>query len=117
MKRPPNLLLSGCILYLLLEIWLLAREPSTTVAVRFMLTLILFFFVLRGSRTAGVIWGICNLLGALAAGYFAFALAKSSAVVAMLFALGALLTLANAAYLFFSSNVRSFQAKHMVAGT
>jgi len=115
MKRPPNLLAIGCALYLLLEVWLLASQPSATVAIRFAITVTLFFFVLRGSRAAGIVWAICNLLAGLFSGYIVITYASSHPSFAGWFALAGVVAFANSAYLIFNPSVRSFQAKPVAA--
>lgn len=117
-QNPPRLMLIGCVIYLLIEIINLALVPSITAAVRFCITVLLFFFVLKGSRTAGVIWGICNLLGALMAGVFAIIIiigvtpmvvTLGDTIFTILFPIVPILLAANAAYLFFNKKVRAFQ--------
>ncbi|MFT3761255.1 MAG: hypothetical protein QM761_01315 [Pseudoxanthomonas sp.] len=96
--------------YLAYLIWQLATGAPAAVWIRFFLAAILVFFLLRGSRVAGVIWLVCNLLGALVAVAAMFRHAQSNTSAAMAFAVIAAGLVAHCGYLFFSPSVRRFQS-------
>ena len=111
MKRmPPFLLSAPCIAYVLYELSLLVAQPTATIAVRLTLALVLFYFVLRGSRGAGILWGTLCLVGGLMAMYGAIAFPTVRGNGAEWLAFFGVILLANAAYLYFSPAVRKFQA-------
>ncbi|UHQ19190.1 hypothetical protein LVB87_13515 [Lysobacter sp. KIS68-7] len=110
MKKPPFPLAAVAIAYLGLEIWLLARGAEAAVWVRFALSLWLVVFLLRGSRIAGGIWLVCNLLSALYTAVATFRVIQTDVTAAGLFAVLTAAILAHCVYLFFSPAVRRFQS-------
>jgi len=96
--------------YLAYLIWQLATDATPAVWVRFLLATLLVFFLLRGSRVAGIIWFICNLLAALITAAATFRFAQSDLTAAATFAAITAVLLTHCGYLFFSPAVKQFQS-------
>ena len=107
--KPPFPVIGVTVAYLASELWELATEPSFTVAIRLSLSVLLFYFVLRGSRVAGNILAVLCLLSVPICIYAAVAFWRYLPKEASLFALASVFLLAFAAYMFFSPAVRRFQ--------
>ena len=107
MKRAPLPLSITAIAYVAFEAWTLFSEPSATVAVRFVLTLVLFYFVLRGSRAAGFVLAACSAGAALVSAY---AVAKFPMPYSIWFGVAGLVCAALTTYVLFSPAVRKFQS-------
>ena len=114
-SRPPLLLTVAVLAYLAYLGFMLSVDFSPTIAVRFALSALLIFFVLRGSRIAGNILAILCALSALVLLVAAVATITSAAAAAIAFTLIAGLLLAFCVYLLRSPAVRAFQTKAMEA--
>ena len=109
--RPPVLIVVVAILYMAYLIWNLITDFSVTVACRFVLSGILFFFVLRGSRIAGNTLAVLCAISAAMAIIFAIAVIAKNLYGAILACGIAIPLLAFAWYLFSNPDVRRFQGK------
>jgi hypothetical protein len=114
-SRPPVLLIVAAVAYLAYLAWQLVVDFTPVVAGRFALSAVLFFFVFRGSRSAGNILAVLCAISALVLLVAAVATFTSNAVGAVLFTVIAGLLLAFSAYLFFSPAMRTFQGKALPA--
>jgi len=117
MKRPPLLLALFAIAYLAFLVWQIAADYQPVILGRLAITLVLFFFVFRGSRVAGNILAILFSITALVLLVAAIATFNANALSAILPTITSGLLLAFAAYLFFSPAVRRFQGKALPAAT
>lgn len=106
-KRPPLPLIITAVAYLGFEVWTLYTEHTVTVATRLALSLILFYFVLRGSRAAGLVLAVLCIATALVC---VWGITVAPQLLG-LFAVSGILALCLAAYLFFSPTVRAFQQR------
>jgi len=113
--KPPLLLVVAAVVYLAYLAWMLVADFTPVVAGRFAISVLLFFFVFRGSRVAGNILAILCALSALVLLVAAVATFSTATLGAVLFTIIAGLLAAFAAYLFFSPAVRAFQGKLLQA--
>lgn len=111
MKKPPLLLALFAITYLAFITWQIVADFQPVLLGRLAVTLVLFFFVFRGSRVAGNILAVLCAITALVLLVAAIATFTANAPNAMSLTIIAGLLLAFAAYLFFSPAVREFQGK------
>ena len=107
--RPPLLLAVPLIISLAYEVWWLVTQPSGVIAGHFALNALLTFFVLRGSRAAGIIWAILSFLSGLLFVFVAVKVAPAGPNNPLWYWALAVLLFANAAYVVFSPSVRAFQ--------
>jgi hypothetical protein len=114
MKKPPVLLAVFAIAYLAFLVWQIAADYKPVLLGRLAVTLVLFFFVFRGSRIAGNILAVLCCISALVLLVAAIATFNANATSAILLTVTAGLLLAFAAYLFFSGSVRKFQGKALL---
>ncbi len=110
-SKPPLPLVIIAIVYLAYLAGLLATGFTAVVAGRFALSTLLFFFLFRGSRTAGNILAVLSAMSAIVLLVAAVATFPTAALGAVLFTIIAGLLSAFAAYLVFSPAVRAFQDK------
>lgn len=89
----------------------LTVEDRASEVTRMAITLVIFFFALRGSRVATNIWAILSLLGGLLGVYAGIKFFAANFQVALALLASAALVLANSAYFFFSPAIRSFQRR------
>lgn len=111
MKKPPLALLLVSVAYLGYLAILLVLDFAPVVAGRLVLSAILIFFVLRGSRIAGNIFAVLCGLSALVLLVAAVAIFSTNTKSAVIFVLVAGLLATFAGYLFFNTAVRAFQSK------
>lgn len=111
MKRPPFLLALFAFAYLAFITWQICAAFEPVLLGRLAVTLVLFFFVFRGSRVAGNILAILCAITALLLLVAAITTFNANTISASLLTIIAALLLAFSAYLFFSSSVRKFQGK------
>lgn len=111
MKKPPIALVISAVAYLGYLGVQLALDFTPVIAGRLAVSVILFFFVLRGSRIAGNILAVLCGLSALVLLVAAIATFSANAMEAIAFTVIAGLLALFAGYLFFSPAVRSFQGK------
>ena len=114
--KPPVLLILVVVAYLAYLAFLLITGFTPIVAGRFALSVLLFFFVLRGSRTAGNVLALLSTISAIVLLIAALATFSTNYLAAVVFAIIAALLLAFSAYLFFSPSVRAFQGRTIAAG-
>jgi hypothetical protein len=114
-RRPPLLLILAAFAYLAYLAWQLINDFTPVVAGRLALSLVLFFFVFRGSRVAGNILAILCTISAVILLVAAVATFTANTLGAILFTMIASLLAAFAAYLFFSPAIRAFQGKALPA--
>ena len=107
--RPPLLLAVPLVITLAFELWWLVTQPSVVTAGHSALYALLAFFVLRGSRTAGIIWALLSFLGGLLFVFVAVQVAPAGPNNPLWYWALAVLLLANAAYVVFNPSVRAFQ--------
>ena len=115
MKRPPLLLALFAIAYLVFIAWQIYAAYQPVLLGRLGVTLLLFFFVFRGSRVAGNILAILCAITALVLLVAAIATFNANTISAVLLSIAAGLLLAFSAYLFFGPAVRAFQGKALQA--
>jgi len=115
MKRPPLLLALFAIAYLAFIAWQIYAAYQPVILGRLGVTLVLFFFVFRGSRAAGNILAILCSITALVLLVAAIATFNANTISAVLLSITAGFLLAFSAYLFFSPAVRTFQGKALPA--
>lgn len=113
MKKPPLPLSLYLISYLAFLAWQLYAAYRPILLGRLVVTLVLFFFVARGSRVAGNILAILFFMGALMLLVNAIAIFNVNAINALWATIAAGLFLMFSAYLFFSPAVRAFQRKEI----
>lgn len=111
MKRPPLPIVLVAVPYLAYLAWTTATDFSATDAGRLVFSVVLFFFVLRGSRTAGNILAVLCAVSSVLLLVAAVAALSTDPLWATVFCIVAVLLLAFAAYLIFSPIVRVFQGK------
>ena len=115
MNRPPWVLIIATVGYVGYLVVLLVLDFTPVVAGRLGISLVLFFFVLRGSRIAGNILAVLCGLSALVLLVAAGATFSANAAGAIMFTIIAGLLGLFAGYLFFSPAIRAFQAKALPA--
>ena len=115
--RPPILLTVAVLAYLAYLGFMLIVDFTPTIAGRFALSVLLIFFVLRGSRIAGNILAILCALSALILLVAAVATIVSATTAAIAFTVIAGLLIAFCFYLFRSPAIRAFQTKAAEATT
>ncbi len=115
-NKPPILLVGFAAAYLAYELWVLIPDFTLAAAVRLVLTVVLFFFVFRGSRIAGNILAIITAITALMPLVAAVAIFGTNLQASAVLTVFAGLLLALAAY-FFSPDVRAFQRRASAVGT
>lgn len=106
-RRPPLILIAVAVAYVGYLGWQLLITFSPIVATRLGLSVVLFYFVLRGHRQAGNLLGLLCAISAII--LIAGAYSASNANAAIVFTTLAALLSAFSAYLFFSRRVRTFQ--------
>ena len=111
MKKTPMAIVIAAVAYLGYLAVQLALDFTPVIAGRLAISVILFFFVLRGSRIAGNILAVLCGLSALVLSAAAIARYSANAAEAITFTVIAGLLAAFAGYLFFSPAVRTFQGK------
>lgn len=117
MKKPPLLLTVFAIAYLAFIAWQIAADYRPVLLGRLAVTLVLFFFVFRGSRVAGNILAILCAITALVLFVAAIATFSTNTSSAVLLTITAGLLIAFSAYLFFSPAIRKFQSKVLPEAT
>ena len=109
--KPPVPIVVVAILYMVYLVWSLIADFRVPVAGRLVLSGILFFFVLRGSRIAGNLLAVLCAISAAMAIVFAIAVVGRNLYGAILACGFAVPLLAFAWYLFSNPDVRRFQGK------
>lgn len=109
-NRPPLLIVAAAGVYLLYLVWQMVTDFMPVTGGRFLISVVLFFFVFRGSRVAGNILAFLSAASAAVLLVAAVAIFKDDAENAIGFTVFASLLLAFAAYVFFSPKVRVFQS-------
>jgi hypothetical protein len=107
MTKAPLSLWLIAITYIALEVWTFSQGPSLAVATRTAISLVLFYFLLRGSRAAGYILALCMAGAALICFY---AVVVFSAPASIIFGVAGVVLSGLASYVIFSPTVRAFQA-------
>ena len=115
MKKPPIALIIVAVVYLGYLAVLLALDFNLVVAGRLVISAVLFYFVLRGSRLAGNILAALCALSALVLLVAAVATFSANTMAALIFTLIAGVLGLFAAYLFYSPSVRAFQVRALPA--
>ena len=108
-NRPPLLIVAAAGVYLLYLVWQMATDFLPVTAGRFLISVVLFFFVFRGSRVAGNILAFLSAASAALLLVAALASFKEDVKDAITLTVFAAPLLAFAAYVFFSPKVRAFQ--------
>ncbi|WP_454846095.1 hypothetical protein [Pseudomonas farris] len=108
-KRPPLLIVAVAGAYFLYLAWRLVTDFMPVTAGRFVISIVLFFFVFRGSRAAGNILAFLSALTALLLLVAAVSSFSANVKGAVVFTAFAGLLLAFAAYVFLSPKVLAFQ--------
>jgi hypothetical protein len=106
MKKAPLSLWLIAISYLALEVWTFFNEPSVDVVVRLILSIVLLYFLLKGSRIAGYIFAAC-CFGAGLIGFYAATVLTSP--LSFLFGSIGAGCFALSGYILFSPSIRAFQ--------
>ena len=112
-RKPPALLAIPAVSYLLFEVWLMATKAENSL--RLLLSVILVLFLLRGSRVAGIIWGLLCFIGGILIAYITATKLSAGFRLTPLLWLAAILSIGNAGYVLFSPTVRAFQQKSSTA--
>ncbi|AVD82662.1 hypothetical protein C4Q28_11120 [Pseudomonas sp. SWI6] len=108
-NRPPLLIVAAAGVYLLYLIWQMITDFMPVTAGRFLIAVVLFFFVFRGSRVAGNILAFLSAASGAVLLVAGAASAKENATNAIALTVFVAPLLVFAAYLVFSPKVRAFQ--------
>ena len=115
-KNAPLPLIVILAIYLPVELALTITSRNWLSLLIIALVVVLFFFAVRGSRIASIIWGIISMLGALGTAHMAIQHMRLEPNVALAMALYCVFFLASAGYLFFSPGLRRFYARPTGSG-
>ncbi|WP_428556063.1 hypothetical protein [Pseudomonas edaphica] len=108
-NRPPLPIIAVAVAYLLYLIWQLVTDFVPVIAGRFGVSVILFYFIFRGSRVAGYILALLCVVSAMPLLVGAIASINGNLKGAITLTVFASPLLALAAYVLFSPKVRAFQ--------